>query len=170
IYGYLERKGRYIFTVEDWTNANVNGEPLDTFFQREMEYEQKLGIENDDLFVEGGKTYSSEEVKQTVIEAGGRITKTYSREMSHPAKQRFGYDLEISVINSKIKKLNRELKEEVEESLRYHKTLRVGKILKLGKELEEFGEKKKLFEEFKSIYTDKKLVVGTQHVFHTEKN
>jgi len=160
VYGYLEDKGRYIFTVEDWTNANVEWEQLDSFFERVREYEQRLGIENDDLFLKGGKRYLPEEVKRMIAEAGGRITQSYSKEMSYPAECSFDYNHELSFIHSEIKTIEDILRKE-------GRSLGTGRILKMGKELDKLQERKRLFEEFKGLYADKKLVVGTQQVFHT---
>jgi len=162
IYDYLGNNGRYIFTVEDWTTANVDGEPLDYFFERVREYEQRLGIENDDLFVKGSRRYSLEEVRPMVIEAGGKIINAYSVEMSHPAEKRWDYDYELSFVNSDIERLEGRLREE-------GMSLGTGRILKMGKELDKLRERKRLFEEFKSLYACKKWVVGTQLVFHTVK-
>ena len=36
--------GKYLFTVEDWKTANVDGESLDSFFEKEKVYKQKLEI------------------------------------------------------------------------------------------------------------------------------
>ena len=163
VYGYLEDKGRYIFTVEDWTNANVEWEQLDSFFERVREYEQRLGIENDDLFLKGGKRYLPEEVKRMIAEAGGRITQSYSKEMSYPAECSFDYNHELSFIHSEIKTIEDILRKE-------GRSLGTGRILKMGKELDKLQERKRLFEEFKCLYADKKWVVGTQHIFHTQKS
>jgi len=162
IYDYLGNNGRYIFTVEDWTTANVDGEPLDYFFERVREYEQRLGIENDGLFVKGSRRYSLEEARQMVIEAGGKIINAYSVEMSHRAERRWDYGYELSFVNSDIKRLEGRLREE-------GMSLGTGRILKIGKELDKLRERERLFEEFKSLYACKKWVVGTQHVFHTVK-
>ncbi len=163
MYDYLENNGRYIFTVEDWSNANVDDEPLDFFFKRVREYEQGLGLGNDDLFVRGSQRYSPEEVRKIVVEAGGRVTKYYSRQMSHPAESRFDYDYKLSSISFDIKMLEDTLREE-------GMSLGTGRILKIGKELDTLQEKKRLFEEFKGLYASKRWVVGTQHVFHTTKS
>ena len=72
IYDYLDSHGRYIFTVENWSNASVDDESLDSFFERVREYEQRLGIESGDLFVHGGMRYSPAEVERMVTEAGSR--------------------------------------------------------------------------------------------------
>lgn len=163
IYDYLENNGRYIFTVEDWSNANVDDKPLDYFFERVREYEQRLGIENDDLFVEGSRRYSPEEVERMVAQARGRITKSYSRQMSHPAERRFDYDYKLSPINFDIERLEGRLREE-------GMGLGTGRILKIVEELDKLRERKILFEEFKNLYAGKRWIVGTQYVFHTAKS
>lgn len=162
IYDYLENNGRYIFTVEDWSNANVNGEPLDSFFERVRGYEQKIGIENDDLFIKGSRRYSPGEVQGMVAEANGRVTKSYSREMSHLVENGFDHGYKLASVNLDIGKLEGRLREE---------GMRLGtwRILKLGEELDNLRERKRLFEEFKSLYGGKIFVVGEQHVFHTAK-
>lgn len=170
IYDYLENNGRYIFTVEDWSSANVDSEPLDSFFEIVRGYEQRLGFENDDLFVHGGTRYSPEEVQRMVTETGGKVTKSYSREMSHPAEKEFAYGHRLSSVNFDIERLEGEVRKEGDDSLRFHRILPVGKILKIGEELDKLRGRQRLFEEFKSLYTGKKWVVGTQHVFHTAKS
>lgn len=163
IYDYLEDGRRYIFTVEDWSSANIDGETLNSFFERVREYEQRLGIEDDDLFVRGSQRYSPEEVKRMIAETGGQVVDFYSREMSHPAEKRFDYDYKLSSINFDIKKLEDTLRGE-------GMSLGTGRILKIGKELDKLQERRRIFVEFKGFYAGKKWVVGKQHVFHTVKS
>ena len=170
IYDYLEDNGKYIFTVEDWSSANVNGEPLDSFFERVREYKQRLEIENDGLFVHGGTRYAPEEVEKMVTGTGGKVTQSYSREMSHPAEKEFAYDHRLSFVNFDIERLEEEVRKEGDDSLRFHRRLPVRKMLKIWEELDKLTERKRLLEEFKNLYACKKWVVGTQHIFHTAKS
>ncbi|MDO8660591.1 MAG: class I SAM-dependent methyltransferase [Candidatus Woesearchaeota archaeon] len=161
IYSYLDKTGRYVFTLEDWSGENVGGESLSSFFAKVRQYEQVLGLEQPDLRFIGRNKYFSEEVGKMVVGAGGEITKCYSREMSSSAENEFGYAFEMSCVNSKIKQFEAQLQNE--------RKLGVHDRLRIVKELREQERIRKLFEEFKSLYERKRWVVGTQHVFHTAK-
>ncbi|MBU2638045.1 MAG: class I SAM-dependent methyltransferase [Nanoarchaeota archaeon] len=163
IYSYLGKGRRFIFTVEDWANANIEGEPLDLFFKKEEEYKDRLGLPLRNFSVTGGFTYSPEEVKQAVADAGGQILKFHSAEMSHAAESCFSHEYALSSVNSDIEKLELGLKDEGTG------LGRTSRILKTKAELDKLKEQRKLLLEFKALYAGKEWVVGTQHVFHTVK-
>jgi len=84
VYDYLPDGGIYIFTVEDWRDANVSGEPFEDFNKRlsnaiKQRTEQSNYL-NDPVFSQA--TYKMEEVISMIGNAGGRIIDKSTKEMA----------------------------------------------------------------------------------------
>jgi hypothetical protein len=167
IYDYLDNGSRYIFTIENWVNANVGGKPLNAFEEEVSKYESLLSLgdnnQNEELYLIGGQRYTPNEVKKLIIKSGGTILKSYSREMGFPAKKAFRYTSEINRLNDQIKEVQKQMEEG-------RIKLGTGKILQLIKQLDALSERKRTFEEFRDLYVGKRWTVGTQHVFHTVRS
>ncbi len=84
VYSYLPQEGIYLFTVEDWRNANVDGEPTEMFNERFRAALKEIGMATNAPVIKANQeTYTKEEVERCIQNAGGMVLKHRVKEMIH---------------------------------------------------------------------------------------
>ncbi len=153
IYSYLPHKGIFTFSVENWENQNIDGEPYEKFLQRQEKLTTELELPNLQILLTAESRYTKEDVSLLIQSAGGHLLDCSERTMSTSAEDLFdSYELQ-----GELQHLCSIQKED-------------HSLFKRDLALKREGIQRKIdaWKQLEALFTGKIWTIGTQYICHTE--